>query len=152
MTSKSKDSKLGRPKQSDTRLSGTTLRIYRIMYKQAEPLGVNDIKRLASLSSSSVAHYHLKKLVNFGLAQESEAGYVVDRVIFENMIRIGSSLIPFQAALAVFFGVLFVSLLTVLRPDDVSSLYVIAVVSTSLSLLVFVFQTIQTLKNATFSK
>ena len=140
MTLEDRGGKLGRPKESDSRLSGTTLRIYKIMYKQGKPLGVNEIKRLASLSTSSVAHYHLKKLVNFGLARETEAGYVVDKVVFENIIRIRSTLIPFQAALSVFFGIMFASLLTLLRPGSASSLYVIAVVSTSLSLLVFVIQ------------
>ncbi|MGI0092406.1 MAG: winged helix-turn-helix domain-containing protein [Nitrososphaerales archaeon] len=133
-------------------MTGTTLRIYRLLYRQARPLGVNEIQRLAKLSSPSVAHYHLRKLVNFGLAHEDKAGYVVDRVVFENMIRIRNSLIPIQAALAAFFSVILGALVTVFRPQHISDIYLVALITTISSLSVFLLQSIQAMRNARFTE
>jgi len=78
----SKPKKYRKLKKSRTdRLSGTTLRIYRLMYKSGHPMGVNEIQRLAGLSSPSVAFYHLTKLKDLGLVKETSNGYLVDKVL-----------------------------------------------------------------------
>ena len=78
-------------------MKNTTLRVYRYLYKQGgKPVGVHEVQNGLSLSSPSVAHYHIRKLVEQGLAKEEAGGYVVDKVLFENMIRIRRSVIPFQ--------------------------------------------------------
>ncbi|MFI5421405.1 MAG: hypothetical protein ACHQ1H_10605, partial [Nitrososphaerales archaeon] len=85
-------------------LGGTTLRVYRYLYRQAKPLGVHDVQRGLGLSSFSVAQYHIKKLLAAGLIREEVAGYVVDRILFENMIRIRRSVIPLQLGYSAFFA------------------------------------------------
>jgi len=95
-----------------------------------------------------VAHYHLKKLVDFGLVRESEAGYAVDRVLFENMIRIRNSLIPIHAAFAAFFAVIFGALVTILRPNYITNIYVVALITTLSSLSIFLVQAIEAIRNA----
>lgn len=134
--------------EPDPRLSGTTLRIYRLLYREGRPMGVNEIQRVAGLSSPSVAYYHMRKLVSFGLIHETEGGYVVDKILFENMIRIRRSLIPLHITFVVFFGITLVALLTVLRPAQVTSLYALATIINLSSLGIFLFESIQTLRNS----
>ena len=80
----------GSPSESDDVLRGTTLRIYRFMYREGRPLGLHEIQRALGLSSASIPQYHINKLIKAGLVKEDEggSGYYVDRLVFENMIRI----------------------------------------------------------------
>jgi hypothetical protein len=77
---------------------------------------MHDVQRGLNLSSVSVAQYHIKKLLEAGLAKEEPGGYSVDRVVFENMIRIRRSLIPFKVAYCVFFATMIGFLVFVLLP------------------------------------
>jgi len=100
------------------------------------------------LASPSVAHYHIRKLVEAGLVQERESGYGVDKVLFENMIRIRRSLIPLQTTFAIFFATTLVGLLTALRPDSLSAVYVFALIINCVALGIFVYQTLETLRRS----
>jgi predicted DNA-binding transcriptional regulator len=81
--------------REDTMLKGTTFRVYKLLYTEGRPLGIHDIQKALGLSSPSVSQYHVKKLVSAGLVREQESekgtGYIVDKVVFENIIRIRSS-------------------------------------------------------------
>jgi len=50
-------------KSEEDVLKGTTLRVYRLIYRQGRPMGVHDVQRGLQLSSPSVAQYHIKKLL-----------------------------------------------------------------------------------------
>lgn len=108
-------------------LGGTTLRVYRYLYKTGEPLGIHDVQRGLGLSSASVADYHLKKLLRAGLVREEAEGYVVDRVMFENMVRLGGWVLPFQSTYAAFFATTLIVLTVFLRPTSLTSSYVFAI-------------------------
>jgi hypothetical protein len=112
------------------------------MYRKGGPLGVHEVQRGVGLQSASAAHYHIRKLVEARLVQEMDEGYVVDRLIFENMLRIGRSLIPVQATFAAFFAATLFFLLTTFRPAEFSSTYVFSLFINSASLAVFLYQTI----------
>ncbi|HZW56501.1 MAG TPA: hypothetical protein VFF30_09455 [Nitrososphaerales archaeon] len=131
---------------SALRLGGTTLKVYRILYAEGKPLGLNEIQKRARLSSPSVAHYHLSKLINQGLVSEKEDGYVAERAIFENTIRIRRSLVPLQTTFALFFGTTLVGLLLFVRPTSLSSLYALALIVNVAALAIFVYQTYDALK------
>jgi hypothetical protein len=122
-------------------LSGTTLKVYRFMYRQGGPVGVHEVQRAMNLQSASTAHYQIRKLVDLGLVKEASGGYVVDKILFENMIRIGRSLIPIQATFAAFFGTTLIVLLTLLRPASIYGVYVFAVLINSAALGIFAYQT-----------
>ena len=64
------------------------MRVYRFLYREGRPVGVHEVQKGLQLSSPSVAHYHLRKLVEEGLVKEESGGYTVDKVLFENMIRV----------------------------------------------------------------
>jgi alkyl hydroperoxide reductase subunit AhpF len=91
-------------------------------------VGVHDIQRGLGLSSPSVAHYHVTKLLKAGLLKEEGDGYVVEKVVFENMIRVRRTALPLQTGYAAFFFTALITLLTILRPTQLTSIYVFAVV------------------------
>ena len=98
-------------------LKGTTLKVYRYLFKLGKPAGVRDIQRALGLSSSSVAEYHVRKLLESGLIREDQGGYIVDRNVWQNMIRMRRTVIPFQAFFVVLFASAIVVMLAVLRTN-----------------------------------
>jgi hypothetical protein len=98
------------------------------MLKQSAPVGISEVQKGMGLSSPSVAQYHIRKLVRLGLVREEQGGYLIDKVVLENVIRIRRVSIPVQTAYVAFFGVTLFILLVFLRPGGISSLYFFAVV------------------------
>jgi predicted DNA-binding transcriptional regulator len=130
----------------DASLKGTTYRVYRYMYRAGKAVRVNDVQRDLHLSSPSVAQYHIKKLLNLGLIREDLEGYVIDKVVFENVIRFGRLSIPLQTAYATFFAASLVILLTILRPTGVTSTYFFALIAITVALLISVYETLKTIR------
>jgi predicted DNA-binding transcriptional regulator len=134
----------GRP--ASLTLAGTTLRVYRYLYREGRPLGVTEIQRGLALSSASVAHYNVRKLLDAGLVREDlSGGYMVDRMVFENMIRVKRTLVPIQSMLTAFLGTGLGVLLTFLRPDVPTPAFVFSLVVITGSFCVSVAQTVQAL-------
>lgn len=133
-------------KHPASRLGGTTLKIYRILYAEGKPISLNDLQKKASLSSPSVAHYHVSKLIEQGLVTEKEGGYYAEKAIFENMLRIRRSLVPLQTTFAIFFATTLFGLLFVVRPVTLSSLFVLALIVNVAALGIFLYQTFDTLR------
>jgi predicted DNA-binding transcriptional regulator len=114
-------------------LKGTTLKVYRYLFKLGKPAGIRDIQRALGLSSSSVAEYHLKKLLQSGLIREDGEGYVVDRNVWQNMVRMRRTVIPVQVFFVVLFATSIVVMLTVLRTNPAEGfVFGLAVVAISL--------------------
>jgi DNA-binding transcriptional ArsR family regulator len=136
----------------DAKLSGTTLRVYRYIYRTGKPIGIRDIQRGLSLSSPSVAEYHVKKLLEMGLVKQQEecefSGFVVDRIVFENMIRVKRVLIPMQVAFVVFFGLALVLLVLLFRPTILSGQYLFSIIIVAIACGVFIYQTISALRGS----
>jgi DNA-binding transcriptional ArsR family regulator len=132
--------------ESENVLKGTTLRVYRFMFKEGKPLRIHEIQRGLRLSSPSVAQYHLSKLLRAGLIRESESGYSVDRVVFGNLIRVRRMVLPFQITYAVVFAAALTVLLTVLRPSQLTSAYVFALVVIWIGLVTSLFESLRALK------
>ena len=78
------------------------------------------------------------------MVKEEPDGYVVDRVLFEDMIKIGRWLIPVQATFASFFATILFFLVTILRPSQVYAVWAIAIFVDCVALAVFVLQAIVT--------
>ena len=121
-------------------LVGTTLTVYRYLYRMGKPQGIRDVQKGLEMSSPSVAQYHVKKLLQAGLIREEEGGYVVDKNVFENVIRIRRSVIPIQVAYAVFFSTMLVALFVLFRPDSATPLFLFALVAISLAVILFAYQ------------
>ena len=102
---------------------------------------MHEVQNGLSLSSPSLAHYHIRKLVEEGLAREEAGGYIVDKIMFENMIRIRRSVIPFQTTyLTLFIATLFI-MLVFFRPAALSGVYIFALLVNVLAIIIFrIFQ------------
>jgi predicted DNA-binding transcriptional regulator len=127
-------------------LSGTTYRVYKYMFSVGRPVGVHDIQRALKLSSPSVAEYHVQKLLRFNLIREEREGYVVDTVVFENIIRIRRRAVPVQIAYVGFFAVLLASLLTIFRPQTITSTYFVSIVGIIVAMAIFIREAVMTLR------
>lgn len=131
---------------SDTRLTGTTYKVYHYMLKQNTPVGISEVQRGMGLSSPSVAQYHIRKLVRLGLIREEQGGYAVDRVVMENVVRIRRVSIPVQTAYVAFFGVTLLILLVFIRPAAMTSDYFFAIVINIAALGFSLYEASKTLK------
>ena len=121
-------------------LRGTTLKVYRLMLKSRAPLGVHDVQRGLGLSSASVAQYHIRKLLALGLIREQADGFAVDKVVFENVIRIRRTAIPLQAAYVAFFAASLVAMVTLLRPSDLTPTYLFAIIAIVVGLAITAYE------------
>ena len=122
-------------------LKGTTLRVYRYLFKLGRPAGIHEVQRGLDLSSPSVAEYHLKKLLRSGLVDLGTEGYQVDRVMWDNMIRIRRTVVPLQAFYVAFFaGALVVMLLFIRTSLEDAVLFGEFVMVVALGLSAYAFQ------------
>jgi predicted DNA-binding transcriptional regulator len=127
-------------------LKGTTLKVYRLIFKEGKPLGIHDVQRGLGLSSPSLASYHIDKLLQAGLIKEQDKGYIVDRVVFDNMIRIRRTLIPFQTAYTAFFVAALLILLTYLKPPEITSTYAFAILISLVGIVTSLYEMIKTFR------
>jgi predicted DNA-binding transcriptional regulator len=126
-------------------LSGTTRRVYRYVYRKG-PVRLHEIQRDLRLSSSSVADYHVQKLLNMRLirektGQDGSLGYVAEEAIFEAMVRIRRTVIPLWTTATALFAAGLIMLLTVLRPTALSSTYLFLLVLVTAALCISAYET-----------
>jgi hypothetical protein len=125
-------------------LQGTTLRVYRFLFKQGKPVRIHDIQKVLNLSSPSVAQYHVAKLLRAELIRETEEGYVVDRVVLGNLVRVRRMVLPYQITYTVFFAVALVVLILVLRPaGPPTSAYVFSVIVIFIGFAISLFESVK---------
>ena len=117
------------------------------MLKRSNPVGVSEVQKGLDLSSPSVSQYHLRKLLKLGLIREERDGYVVDKVVLENVIRIRRISVPTQTGYVAFFGVTLAFLLVYLRPQETNSLYSFALAVNVAALVVSLYETLKTLRS-----
>jgi predicted DNA-binding transcriptional regulator len=125
-------------------LTGTTRRVYRYIHRRG-PVRLHDIERDLGLSSSSVADYHVQKLLGMKLIREENEGdtlgYVAEEAVFEAMIRIRRTVIPIWITVTSFFAAGLIVLVTILRPADISSTYLFSLVMVVVALSISVYGT-----------
>ena len=95
------------------------------------------------MSSPSVAQYHVKKLLQAGLIKEEQGGYVVDKNVFENVIRIRRSIIPVQVAYSAFFATMLAAMFLLFHPWFGSSLFIFSFVAIIIALVLFAYQALK---------
>jgi DNA-binding Lrp family transcriptional regulator len=129
----------------DDVLEGKTLKVYRYLFKVGEPQGIRDVQRGLNLSSPSVAEYHIKKLLRAGLIQDVGSGYVVDKTMLGNMIRVRRTLIPYYVGYTVFFGAALFILVVFFR-NNLFDLFWFSLAVVSVALIASVLESIRSLK------
>jgi predicted DNA-binding transcriptional regulator len=124
-------------------LNGTTLRVYRYLFRQGgKSVGIHEVQSALGLSSPSVAHYHIRKLVEEGLVKEGSNGYLVEAILFENMIRVKKSLLPIQLPYLVLFLLSLLALLVFFDQQTISGVYPVSIASNIVAVSIFAWETI----------
>lgn len=125
-------------------LKGLTLRIYRLLLREDKPLSIRAVQRRLGLSSPSLAFYHLNKLEDVGLVRQTPIGYVVDKVLLGDLIRLKRTFIPRFFFYATFFLFVLVMELTIYKPPQLTGEYVFHVLVSLLATLFFIYESIRT--------
>ena len=122
-------------------MRGLTLKVYRFILKNNCPSGIREIQRALNLSSPTLALYHVNKLEEAGLIKKQGTGYVADRIVLENCIRLKRTLVPRFFFYTVFLLVSLVILTVFLRPPTPTREYVFSVVALSIATAASAFET-----------
>jgi DNA-binding Lrp family transcriptional regulator len=125
-------------------LKGLTLKVYRFILKNDKPVGIREVQRALRLSSPTLALYHMNKLEEAGFIRKELGGYVADRIILENFVRLRRILIPRHFFYTVFFITSFVFLVMFLRPPILTRDYIFALGVLSVAAGTSVYETIKT--------
>ena len=132
-------------KDEDDVLTGNTAQVYRYAVKQRKPVGVREVQRALKLSSPTLAAYHLDKLEEAGLLKQTSDGYVVEKLVLENYVRLRQLLLPkYLFYFAVFASaVLFQT--TLFRPIQLTREYLFSTSMLALAAAYFAYETIMTI-------
>jgi repressor of nif and glnA expression len=124
-------------------LRGLTLKVYRFILKNDKPVGIREVQRALNLSSPTLALYHINKLDEAGLIRKELNGYVVDRVVLENLVRFRRILIPRNLFYMIFLISSLVMLAVFLRPPILTREYVFSLAVISIAAATSVYETVK---------
>ena len=130
-------------------LKGLTLKVYRFVLKNNKPVGIREVQRALNLSSPTLALYHMNKLEEAGLIKKEAGGYVVDRIILENLIRFRRILIPRNFFYTIFFLASLVVLAVFMRPPTLSREYVFSLAVIGIAAATSIYETIKAFSRET---
>ncbi len=96
-----------------SKLKGTTLRVYWHLLRSGKPTTIRRLQKELSLSSPSVASYHLEKLLGMELVRKNamgdyELGKAVDLDVISSFVKISQLMIPRYVFYTIFFFTLLV--------------------------------------------
>ena len=128
----------------ESMLKGTTLEVYRFLLKSNKPVGAREVQKALNLSTPSLAVYHLSKLEDVGLLKREDGGYVINKVVLEDGVKISRFLIPRFLFYAIFSVLLLATELTILRPSVVTAEYFFTTTGTAICALAFCYETAKT--------
>jgi DNA-binding Lrp family transcriptional regulator len=126
-------------------LIGLTLKVYKFILKNDKPVGIREVQRALKLSSPTLALYHINKLEEAGFIKKELNGYVADRIILKNLIRLRRVLIPRNFFYTVFFVTSLVFLAVFLRPPILTREYIFSLGVVSVATATSVYETIKAL-------
>jgi predicted DNA-binding transcriptional regulator len=93
---------------AESQLKGNTLRVY-VYLVSHKKCGVREIQRALHFSSSSLAQYHLAKLVDIGLLKENGGEYFLTEQVkvdvLKDFLQLGTFIVPRFVFYAVFFSI-----------------------------------------------
>jgi len=92
----------------ESEIHGTTLRVYWFLFKNTGSVGVRETQRALSMSSPSIALYHLEKLRELGVADKNVHGeYSLREQVhvgtLKMFLKVGHLILPRYLFYAIFF-------------------------------------------------
>ncbi len=124
-------------------LRGKTLDVYKYVLKNGKPTGVREVQRALRFSSPRLAFYHLNKLDEAGLVKKGADGYVVERVVLQNSVRLMRLLVPRYFFYSLFFAVVVIIHLTVFRPAVLHADYIFGLFIGFAAAASFIYETVR---------
>jgi DNA-binding transcriptional ArsR family regulator len=91
----------------ESEIHGTTLRVYWYLFKNPESVGVRETQRALSMSSPSIALYHLEKLRELGVVDKDAGGdYFLKQQVqigsLKAFLKVGHLILPRYLFYAIF--------------------------------------------------
>ena len=126
-------------KNQDDVLVGKTLRVYRYAIKQNKPVGVREVQRALKFKSPTSASYHLTKLEEVGLLKQTTEGYIVEKMVLENYIKLRRMLISKYFLLSLFFAAALIIQIIVFRPSKLSRDFVFEVLIITIAMASYIY-------------
>lgn len=104
-------------KNHETKLKGTTLRVYWALLRSRKPTTIRRLQRNLGFSSPSVASYHLEKLMDMDLVKKNVMGdYELKKTVsveaMSSFVRISHLMIPRYLFYTTFFFTLLIVFIT----------------------------------------
>jgi len=127
-------------------LRGNTAQVYRYAVKMGKPIGVREVQRALKLSSPRLASYHLEKLEEAGLLRQTPDGYIVDKLVLENFLRLQRLLVPKYFFYFMFFVAATVFQVILFRPSELSREYLFATTMLLIVAAYFGYETVTTMR------
>ena len=124
-------------------LRGLTLKVYKYILQSSRPVGIREVQRGLNLSSPTLALYHMNKLEEAGLIKKEAEGYVADRIVLQNLIRLRRVLIPRNFFYMIFLLTSLVMLIVFLRPPTLSREYIFSLAVISVAAATSVYETMK---------
>ncbi len=124
-------------------LRGLTLKVYKYILQNDRPVGIREVQRGLNLSSPTLALYHMNKLEEAGLIKKEADGYVADRIILQNLIRLRRVLIPRNFFYMIFLLTSLAMLIVFLRPPTLSREYVFSLAVISVAAATSIYETMK---------
>jgi DNA-binding transcriptional ArsR family regulator len=126
-------------------LTGNTAQVYKYAVKQRKPIGVREVQRALKLSSPTLAAYHLDKLEEAGLLKQTPEGYIVDKLVLENFVKLRQLLVPKYLFYFILFATAIMFQVILFRPAALTREYVFATTMLVLAAAYFGYETIMPL-------
>ena len=126
-------------KNEDEVLVGKTLRVYKYAIKQDKPIGVREVQRALKFKSPTSASYHLVKLEEAGLLKQTADGYVVEKMVLDNYIKLRRMLISKYLLLSLFFATALIIEIMIFRPSRVSKEFVFGTIIIAIAMISYAY-------------
>ena len=126
-------------------LTGNTAQVYRYAIKMGKPVGVREVQKALNLSSPRLASYHLEKLEEAGLLKQTRDGFIVDRLVLENFVRVYRLLVPKYFIYFTFFAAAMLFQVILFTPFEMTREYLFATAILTIATAYFGYETVATL-------
>jgi hypothetical protein len=125
-------------------LTGNTAQVYRYAIKQRKPIGVREVQRALKLSSPTLAAYHLDKLEEAGLLKQTPDGYIVEKLVLENFVRLRQLLLPKYLFYFAVFATAVIFQIVLFRPSQLTREYLFSTSMLIVATAYFAYETATT--------
>jgi DNA-binding transcriptional ArsR family regulator len=127
-------------------LTGNTAQVYRYAIKKGKPIGVREVQRALKLSSPTLAAYHLDKLEDAGLLKQTPDGYIVEKLVLENFVRLRQLLLPKYLFYFAVFATALLFQIILFRPYQLTREYLFSTSMLGLAAAYFAYETVITVR------